>query len=152
MQSITGPWSQAEIETYLTRTTVPLRLASSTHDGWPFVFSIWYEYRDGALWCATQASARVVRALHRDGRCGFEIAPCDPPYCGVRGRGRATIIASEGEAVLRRLVARYLGSESSNLARWLLARIGSEVAIRIEPVHIASWDYVERMGPPRPSS
>lgn len=152
MSSITGPWSHTEIETYLTRTTVPLRLASSTREGWPFVFSIWYEYRDGALWCATQERARVVRALLRDGRCGFEVAPCDPPYRGVRGRGRATIVTSEGAVVLRRLVVRYLGGDSSNLARWLLTRIDSEVAIRIEPVQIASWDYSERMSAPGPPS
>lgn len=47
--------------------------------------------------------------------------------------------------VLRALIARYYGSEDSELARWLLSRSDAEVAIRIEPIRMSSWDYRKRM-------
>jgi len=89
MHLTSGPWSVAEVESYLAETVVPLRLACVSSRGWPQVVSLWFEYRDGALWCATQRTARVATQLARDERCGFEVAPCEPPYRGVRGQGLA---------------------------------------------------------------
>lgn len=140
-----GPWSLSQIESYLQETVVPARIACLSHTGWPIVLSLWYLYRDGGLWCASQSDARVIRRLREDPRCAFEIAPNEPPYCGVRGQGRATIDAVRGVEILRGLVARYFGSEDSGLARWLLSRGDQEVAIRIEPLRISSWDFRKRM-------
>jgi hypothetical protein len=47
--------------------------------------------------------------------------------------------------VLRRLIARYLGRDDVPLARWLLERPGDEVALRIVPRRLVSWDYGARM-------
>lgn len=152
MHLTSGPWSVAEVESYLAETVVPLRLACVSSRGWPQVVSLWFEYRDGALWCATQRTARVATQLARDERCGFEVAPCEPPYRGVRGQGRAELVAAEGVAVLRRLIRRYLGGDASPLARWLLSRAESEVALRITPLRVASWDYTARMSAREPVS
>jgi len=148
MQAITGPWSLDEIETYLTEAAVPIRVAYLGRSGWPAVQSLWYLYDDGALWCATQATARIVSHLARDPRCAFEIAPNEPPYRGVRGQGRAEIDAANGPAILRALIRRFLPSEDSSLARWLLGREEQEVAIRIGDLSVASWDFTRRMSRP----
>jgi len=142
----TGPWSPDEIATFLDAQRIPLRLACRTTSGWPLVASHWFLRRDGALWCATQADAKIVRYLAAEPRCGFEVAPDGMPYRGVRGQGRAAIDPADGPAVLRELVRRYLGDESSGFARWLLGRSATEVAIRIEPVRMRSWDFSRRMG------
>ena len=86
-----------------------------------------------------------MRFLRADARCGFEVAGDVPPYRGVRGYGRARLVPERGEAVLRALVLRYLGSDEGSLARWLLSRAAREVAVRIEPQRFLSWDYSERM-------
>jgi hypothetical protein len=140
-----GPWSWNRIESYLRDTVVPARIACLSHTGWPIVLSLWYLCREGSLWCASRSDARVVRRLREDPRCAFEVAPNEPPYYGVRGQGRATIEAARGVEILRALIVRYFGSEDSELARWLLSRSDAEVAIRIEPIRIASWDYRKRM-------
>jgi nitroimidazol reductase NimA-like FMN-containing flavoprotein (pyridoxamine 5'-phosphate oxidase superfamily) len=142
---IRGPWSWNRIESYLRDTVVPVRVACLSHTGWPIVLSLWYLYRDGVLWCASQSHAWVIRRLREDPRCAFEVAPNEPPYRGVRGQGRATLEATQGADILRGLVARYLGSEDSELAGWLFSRSEQEVAIRIEPMRISSWDYSKRM-------
>jgi nitroimidazol reductase NimA-like FMN-containing flavoprotein (pyridoxamine 5'-phosphate oxidase superfamily) len=140
-----GPWSLAQIEEHLERSVIPLRLAWLAPSGSPWVTSLWYVWREGALWCASVSDAAVVRSLQRDPRSGFEVASEVPPYCGVRGRGRATLLPERGEEILRVLLGRYLGGDDGSLAHWLLSRVEREVAIRIEPDQLASWDYRERM-------
>ena len=142
---ISGPWSSAQIRRFLEQSAIPLRLGCLGADGAPRLLSLWYVHRDDALWCATPSRARVVRMLDRDPRCAFEIAGDEIPYRGVRGRARATIDPAAGIAVLRELIRRYLGNEETPFARWLLARSRSEVALRIEPSQLLSWDFSERM-------
>ncbi len=134
-----------DVAAYLDEMRIPLRLAVVTQSGWPMVLSLWYVLSDGMLWCATQDTARVVRYLRRDPRCGFEVASEQPPYRGVRGQGRATLSPEHGRRILEILLDRYLGGRESSLARRLLARAGREVAIGVAPTRVFTWDYTERM-------
>jgi hypothetical protein len=145
MRITSGPWTRERVTQYLTETVVPVRLACHAEDGWPLVLSLWYLYDEEAIWCATQASATVVRHLARDGRCAFEIAPNEPPYRGVRGRGRVIVHPQRGAEVLERLIARYLGPGDSPLARWLRRRAEHEVALHVGSLSVTSWDYTRRM-------
>jgi hypothetical protein len=141
----TGPWSIERIHAHLAETVVPLRLACVEASGHPRVLSLWFEWREGALWCATSPRSRLARWLAAEPRCGFEVVPDVPPYRGVRGRASATLDAGRGGEVLERLIDRYIGSRDTRLARWLLARSAGEIAIRIEPASFASLDFSARM-------
>jgi nitroimidazol reductase NimA-like FMN-containing flavoprotein (pyridoxamine 5'-phosphate oxidase superfamily) len=143
---VTGPYSEDEVERYLRETVVPVRLACLTASGWPLVLSLWFLYRDGTLWCASRPGARVVEHLERDARCAFEVAREAPPYRGVRGQARATVLGAAGGRLLGELIDRYLSARTSPLARRLLAGAADEVAIRIVPTRLTSWDYTARMG------
>ena len=59
--------------------------------------------------------------------------------------GQKVFGVAAGAEVLRALIGRYLGDETSELARWLLSRVDREVAIEIIPARLTSWDYGERM-------
>ncbi len=134
-----------EIESYLHAARIPLRLACTTESGWPMAVSLWFHYQSGQLYCATQKSARVVSYLKNDPRCAFEIAADLPPYCGVRGQAIASIDEKIGKVVLEQLLARYLGGMDNTLARNLLAKSDSEVAIVLKPVNVFTWDFSSRM-------
>ena len=140
-----GPWSPAQVNAYLDETVIPIRLSCVDRSGWPRVFSLWYLRRGGEICCSTQAKALIASALDANPRCAFEIAADRPPYRGVRGRGLATVEPQPPEEILRLLIQRYLGDEKSSLARWLLSRRATEVAIRIVPSYLHSWDYTRRM-------
>ena len=145
MRVLGGPWSAEAIEQHLRDTVVPIRLASLGPDGFPLVLSLWFLYEDGALWCATQRSARLVQRLRRDARCGFEVAADQAPYRGVRGRAEATLDDARGAELLPRLIRRYLGATDAPLASWLLARAESEIALRLGRLRVSSWDFSKRM-------
>jgi hypothetical protein len=134
-----------DIAAYLEETQIPLRLSCMTSSGWPMVLSLWYLYRDQALFCATQQRAKVVGYLENDARCAFEVASDQPPYCGVRGQGWASLDKVLGPEVLQQLLERYLGGTDNPLARRLLAQSHSETAIIIKPVRIFTWNFTDRM-------
>ncbi len=140
-----GAWSAEEVSRHLESSVIPLRLGAMAPSGYPLVFSLWYFWDGRSLWCASQRRARVVQHCLKYARCGFEVAGDQPPYCGVRGAADVTVVPEEGERILRHLIARYLQSEESALARWLLERVETEVALRITPVRIYSWNYEARM-------
>ena len=135
----------SETEHYLSEIRIPLRLSCMTASGWPSVLSLWYLYREGNLYCATQETAKVVSYLRHDPRCAFEIAADQPPYCGVRGQGMVTLDSQLGPEILQHLLIRYLGSTDSPLARRLLAQSQDEVAIIIQPIKVFTWNYTSRM-------
>lgn len=135
----------SESTRYLQGTKIPLKLGGLTPSGWPVIVSLWFVLREGSLWCATQGSAKIADYLRRNPRCAFEVAPNQPPYKGIRGRATAKLHADRGEETLRILVDRYLGGTDSPLARRLLSKAATEVAIEINPVSIHAWDYTRRM-------
>ena len=138
-------WSREEIEAFLQDTRWPVRVAANAPSGFPTVCSVWFEYEAGALHCATQREARLAKLLERDSRCGFEVAPNEPPYFGVRGRARARIASDAGPEQLDRLLERYLRDSDAGLGRWLRSRADREVELILEVDWITAWDYRNRM-------
>ncbi len=136
---------KVSLEQYLTETRIPLRLSCISSSGWPVVLSLWYLFEDNYLYCATPEGAKVVSYLRKESRCAFEVAADLPPYCGVRGQAIATILGNRGDEILERLLTRYLGSTDNALAQRLLERPQPEVAIRIEPQTLHTWDFSDRM-------
>jgi nitroimidazol reductase NimA-like FMN-containing flavoprotein (pyridoxamine 5'-phosphate oxidase superfamily) len=134
-----------QVQKHLDQARIPIRLSCHIRSGHPLVVSLWFVARAGALWCASLQDAGVVSFLRENPRCGFEIARDEPPYRGVRGWGEAMIVPEMGEEILRVLIRRYLPDERTPLARWLLSRSQQEVAIRIDPRRLITWDYTERM-------
>ncbi len=142
---LSGPWDVDRVTDWLDETTIPVRLAT-TGDSGPIVQSLWFLQDDGALWCATQADSLVTQRVRRDRRVGWEVSADDPPYRGVRGRGTVTVVEDPeaAGAVLQRLIARY-GQTGTELEAWLIRRISTEVALRIDDLVVTSWDYSPRM-------
>lgn len=142
---IKGPWSRAQTDRFLRDSTIPLRLACVGADGFPRVVSVWYRYRGGEIQCVSHRSSQLVAMLKNSDRVGFEIAPNEPPYHGVRGQGFAALGPDRDGETLTRLLHRYLGGTDSSLGRWLLSRADEEVLITIRPQRLFCWDYRERM-------
>ena len=136
----------------LTNSKIPIRLACMSISDWPIVVSLWYTYLNEKVYCATQNTAKVVKYLKKNPKCGFEIAGDSFPYRGVRGYGKASIVENKGEEILRMLIQKYLiGKETTisslKLYKLLLSKehLQNEVAIQIIPSAMFKWDYKKRM-------
>lgn len=139
------PMMTTTLKDYFEATPIPMRLACVTAAGWPMIVSLWFLYREGYFYCATQRTAKVIKYLQQEPRCAFEISADQMPYCGIRGQGTAIIDPVLGVEILTALLQRYLGGTDNALAQKLLAHRGSEVAIVIKPVKLYQWNYTDRM-------
>jgi hypothetical protein len=48
--------------------------------------------------------------------------------------------------VLHRLISKYQGNSETELSKWLLSRLDKEVAVKIDVLTLATWDFSGRMG------
>jgi hypothetical protein len=134
-----------DVNDFLTRACVPIRLACVTIDGWPITISLWYVYMEEKFFCATQKNAAILKYLSNNSKCGFEVAGDLPPYRGVRGWGYAKLNETRGSEILHLLIKKYLKDDKSQLADFLLRRSEKEVAIEINPLSVFHYDYSNRM-------
>lgn len=142
---IAGPWEEGEVLEFLQDSTLPIRLSAIAEDGYPRVISLWYQYRNEALYSVTHQSSKLVSILEKNQCVGFEISPDAPPYHGIRGQGTATLQPLGSDPALEELLIRYVGGLESEFAQWLLSRSDEEVLIVIKLHRLFSWDYRERM-------
>jgi hypothetical protein len=142
----TSDWAEQEIADYMQRTIIPMRIAVVDQE-FPLLASLWFRLmpEEGEIQCVSHASSKLVKALIKNNRCAFEIAPNEPPYFGVRGTGEVLLTQEGAPDALAALIERYLGNDSSQLAKWLLSRAEDEYLIRISPRRISAWDYSDRM-------
>ncbi|TKX75256.1 pyridoxamine 5'-phosphate oxidase family protein [Halorubrum sp. GN11_10-6_MGM] len=151
----TGPWDCDRVDEYLGAARVPVRLGCRTPGDHPWIVSLWFAWdpdaesasvdAPGAIRCATSANADLVEFVDHDPEVSFDVSTNDPPYKGVRGRGRATVVPDEEKRLLRSLLTKYLGGTDNRTADRLLRPERDEVEIRIEPERLHTWDYTERM-------
>ena len=142
---IKGPWTRREIDSYLSQSRLPVRLACLGEDGFPRVISVWFRYDNGRLSCATHRDSQLAHMIRRNPRVGFEIATNDPPYYGVRGQGVAELSDEGGADRLKDLIDRYLGLSKVSMGQWLLSRGEEELQLNVEIQRFYSWDYRKRM-------
>lgn len=142
---VRGSLSRDDVEAFLEREAIPLRLSCHRPDGTLWMLSLWFRYREGTIQCATAASADVISFLEADPAVAFEVSTNEPPYRGVRGNGTATITPDPEKTVLRDLLERYLETTDGQLAGRLLDADREEVTIEIEPATVYGWDFTDRM-------
>jgi hypothetical protein len=143
--SVQSAWPESRVSEFLKTYRAPLRLAVNDVSGFPLICSLWSHYEGGLLFCATTRQSKVVSRLREDPKCGFELAPNEPPYFGVRGHGLATVRSEGAMELLGSLVDRYVGSRDTKFSKWLLGRTEDEVAVEIDIQWMTSWDYSGRM-------
>lgn len=141
---VSGPWGLGRVESFLSTTVIPVRLATQTAHG-PWVQSMWFDYAAGVIRCATPRGALLAQRLERTPECAFEVAPDTQPYMGVRGRAVARLETKGAADLLDRLLNRYLGDRSPDLQQNLRAKADQELAIELRVTEWVSWDFSQRM-------
>ncbi len=116
--------------------------------GWPHSMPMWFTLRDHEIWVWTYAKSQKVRNLERDPRATL-LVETGAEYVELRG------VQIEAEAELirdtdrvfdfaKQLTVRYaegIDSIEGDAASALQAQAAKRVAIRFEPLRVASWDH-----------
>ena len=140
-----GAWNHAEVSEFLEQSSFPIRLAGVGADGFPRVVSLWFRHQQDRILCVSHRDSHLIKLLTANPRVGFEVAPNEPPYYGVRGQAVARLEPLGDQSTLHELLNRYLGGSDSGLGQWLLERSDEELLITLTPARIYSWDYRSRM-------
>jgi nitroimidazol reductase NimA-like FMN-containing flavoprotein (pyridoxamine 5'-phosphate oxidase superfamily) len=130
---------------YLTDIKIPVRISTIDKNGFPHVVSLWFMFKDNELICATSKFALIVDMLEKNPKCGFEVAPDHPPYCGIRGTGSAQIIEDPNKKVLKEIFNKYCKDNNSKFANFLFSPGRKEISIIISPKSITKWNFAKRM-------
>ena len=139
--------SDAEQEELLESERVVV-VSSNGVRGWPHSMPMWFVVRDGEIWVWTYAKSQKVRNLERDPRATL-LVETGTEYTELRG------VQIEAEAELVRdpervaefgaeLTVRYaegIESVEGEAAAALRAQAAKRVAIRFEPIRVATWDH-----------
>lgn len=107
-----GGMDEAQVEDFLGR-GVLMRLACLDGDGFPHVFPVWHEWRDGAFWVIARQRSRWAEYMAADPRVGWTIDLPDTLE-KVMGKGSAEVVHEpvvEGQwvEIAERMSYRYLG-------------------------------------------
>jgi PPOX class probable F420-dependent enzyme len=123
-------------------------VASLGSRGWPHVMPLWYVPRNGEVWIYTYAKSQKVRNLERDPRATLLIET-GHEYTELRGiqieaeaeihREHDTVFALAKELTVR--YAKGIESVSGDAATALAEQARKRVAIRFQPLRVATWDH-----------
>jgi nitroimidazol reductase NimA-like FMN-containing flavoprotein (pyridoxamine 5'-phosphate oxidase superfamily) len=141
----TSQWDTFKIKHYLKENTYPIRLSFLNKRGDPQICSLWYQYLDGEILCASHKNSFLVNQLKSNKVVSFEVSTNDYPYKGVRGKGSVELVSGDADEILDALIERYLGSSNASLSTWLKSRAKDEFLIKITPTLVTSWDFSNRM-------
>lgn len=138
--------SEREVRTFLMQSKSTLLLGTTNADGSPVIHPVWY-YFDTVrtkLYFYTGPTLRKATNIKERSQIYFDVDSDKWPYKGVKGKGRARIVADKRKALScgRKILAKYVG-KGQPLIKSALDKIksGGYVVIEITPAYFTSWDY-----------
>lgn len=121
-----------------------LRLAVvDERNGLPIVHPVWYVYKNGRFFIATDRDGVKARSLRKNPNAYFLVDVDGRPPWGVRGRGTAKVVDDTAYATgaTRENVLKYLGTTRTKTARKILEMGATSSVIEITPAYMATWKY-----------
>ena len=137
--------TERESKKFLAESKSTLLLGTANDDGTPMIHPVWF-YFDSAktrIYFYTEPALKKARNIKQRSQVYFDVDSDKWPYKGVKGKGRARLIASKREAIsfARKILSKYVKSEP--MTKSVLAKVGTGgyVIFEIVPAYLTSWDY-----------
>ena len=111
----------------------------------PFLVAVWHEYRKSRFFIWSAAGDAKVALVRRNPAVTLCVQDERRPYKSIIVRGRAEVVPGLDRDLARRLVARYVGPESSGpYLSWIDGEPdASGVTIVVTPTAWRAADYAE---------
>ncbi len=145
------PRTEEDVKNFLTNNNGRLLIHMGTVDekGEPNVFPTGYYFdRDlDKIYIATPKRSKKVSNLSVKSIVSYCIDDPNPPYKGVRGKGKVKIHEdiNHNMAIVKKLIMSRSSSLEDPMSKWLLSETerGNEVILEITPSYYSTWDFSE---------
>lgn len=148
--STNPPMTEEHVKNFLTYNNGRLLIHIGIVDekGEPNVFPTGYYFdRDSdKIYIATPKESKKVSNLRVKSIVSYCIDDPNPPYKGVRGKGKVKIHEEDinhNMAIAKKLSMSRIGSLEDPMSKWLLSETekGNEVILEITPSYYSTWDF-----------
>jgi general stress protein 26 len=144
-----APLTEDEVRNFLAAADSKLNIHLGTVDvkGEPNIHPTWY-YFDGTnnrFYIETSKKSMKTENLNRNNTVYYCVDDPNPPYKGVRGKGKVKIHEDDNHniPIAEQIMVKFLGSLEHPMAKSLISNVkkGDSVILEIHPSYYSTWDY-----------
>jgi general stress protein 26 len=144
-----APLTEDEVRNFLTAADSKLNIHLGTVDvkGEPNIHPTWYYFdvTNNRFYIETSKKSMKTENLNRNNTVYYCVDDPNPPYKGVRGKGKVKIHqdVNHNVPIAEKIMVKYLGSLEHPMAKSLISNVkkGDSVILEIYPSYYSTWDY-----------
>jgi general stress protein 26 len=145
-----APLTENEISHFLTKSKLNIHIGTLDRQEEPNIHPTWYYFdtTNNRFYIETSKKSRKTENLNAKNVIYYCVDDPNPPYKGVRGKGRVKIYEdiNHNIPIAEKIMIRYLGSLEHPMAKSLMnsVRRGDSVIIEVSPRYYSTWDYSKK--------
>jgi general stress protein 26 len=142
--------TEVEIKNFLGDSKLNIHLGTVDNKGDPNIHPTWYYFdvTNNKFYIETSKSSKKIENLNRNNLVYYCVDDPNPPYKGVRGKGKIKIHEDidHNMPIAEKIMVRYLGSLEHPMAISLMnsVRRGDLVILEVSPSYYSTWDYSKK--------
>ena len=142
--------TEDEIRNFLSNSKLNIHIATIDNKGDPNIHPTWYYFdtTNNKFYIETSKNSQKTENLNRNKMIYYCVDDPNPPYKGVRGKGKVGIHndINYNMPIAEKIMVRYLGSLAHPMATSLMNSVknGDSVILEITPIYYSTWDYSDK--------
>jgi general stress protein 26 len=139
-----------EINNFLSNSKLNIHIGTIDNKGDPNIHPTWYYFdvTNNKFYIETYKGSKKIENLNRKNIIYYCVDDPNPPYQGVRGKGKVKIHEDNNHniPIAEKIMVRYPGSLTHPMATSLMSSVkdGDSVIFEITPSYYSTWDYSEK--------
>jgi general stress protein 26 len=105
----------------------------------------YFNDRSNKIYITTHKNSKKVQNLRTKNTISYCIDNPNPPYKGVRGKGKVVIHqdVNHNLPITEKIMSRYMESLEDPMGQWVLneTKKGDAIILEITPSYYSTWDY-----------
>jgi len=142
-----APLTENEVIKFLTNSKLNIHIGTVDKKREPNIHPTWYYFDNTSnrFYIETSKQSRKTENLHTNNNIYYCVDDPNPPYKGVRGKGKVKIHEdiNHNIPIAEKIMIRYLGSLEHPMAKALMSSVknGDSVILEVSPSYYSTWDY-----------
>jgi nitroimidazol reductase NimA-like FMN-containing flavoprotein (pyridoxamine 5'-phosphate oxidase superfamily) len=141
-----SPLTENEIINFLTKSKLNIHIGTLDNKGEPNIHPTWYYFDNtNRFYIETSKQSKKIENLRTNNKIYYCVDDPNPPYKGVRGKGRVKIHedVNHNIPVAEKIMIKYLGNLEHSMAKALMTSVksGDSVILQVSPNYYSTWDY-----------